>query len=119
MIQNNNRKFKYPPNRIKSALEQLSAKSMVKFNKNYKNIQYPTAWNVANKNVGNSGNNDKWGTALVTIDVTTFIQVEDNEYTRKRFERLEKRIELLEKNQANTAKTADITLTKIELTSGL
>ena len=114
MIQNNNWKFNHPPNRIKSALEQLSAKSVAKFNKDYENTPAPTAWNFANKNVGNSGNGDRWGTNLVTTDVTTSIQVERKEYTRERIEKLEKAIELLQKKQEDTAKTADIAMSKID-----
>ena len=50
----------------------------------------------------------------MTTDVTTSIQVEENKYTRERIERLEKAIELLQKNQAGTAKTGDIAMTKID-----
>ena len=48
------------------------------------------------------------------MDVTTAIQVEENEYTKERIKKLEKSVEALQKKQEETAQTTDKTMSKID-----
>ena len=112
--QKDNRKFKHPPNRVKNASEQISKKNMERYNKEYANKPVPSAWNVSNKNVGNIGNDDKWGTDSVTTDITTPIQLEEHKQTKGKLANLEKAFAVLQKDQAKTAKIADNAMSKID-----
>ena len=114
MDQKDNRKFKHPPNRVKNASEQISKKNMERYNKEYANKPVPSAWNVSNKNVGNIGNDDKWGTDSVTTDITTPIQLEEHKQTKGKLANLEKAFAVLQKDQAKTAKIADNAMSKID-----
>lgn len=107
-----NRKFNYLPNRVKNMSDQISEKNMERYNKEYANK--PSAWNVSNKHVGNIGNDDKWGTASVTTDITTTIQVEEMEKNKGEIENLKRMVATLQQDQTKTAKVADTAMSKID-----